>query len=201
MSQSVLLRSALLVVTTLTVFIAAQITEDFYGTNDCSGSPTSSYQHTAGACTLGGLVYQCESSRQCLEIRVYDTTDGGRRKASADDGCSGTLLSSEGMACDECTGGSDTTVSTIVKGCNSAHPSIQTCFGSGSCSSGCNSDSGNLTLGCLTGDNGTAVDVRVVPCSAVLMQDYENYDSCSGSMLSQSVFAGGICTGGMMWRC
>jgi hypothetical protein len=201
MSVSAQLHAALFLVCATAVISLAQITQNFCASNDCSGAPTSTYQYTSGACNFGGVIYQCKSSRQCLEIRVYDTTNGGRNKHSSSDGCSGTLVSSEGMACDECVGGSDTTVSTIVKGCNTAHPSINTCFGSGSCSSGCRTDGGNITLGCLVGDNGTAVDVRVVACSAVLIQDYQDYNSCSGSMLSQSVYAGGICTGGMMWNC
>lgn len=176
---------------------SSSIKESFYASETCAGSPSTSTTYTAGTCNLGGVVYSCVSSKSCLQIRLY-----GDNVSKLDDGsCTGTLISTSSFVCDECVGGGDTSVSTIVKGCSTHRPEIMTCLQSGWCEGSCQNDSGNLTVGCLLHKNGTAVDVQIVPCSAVLVVDYQDYNSCSGEILSQSVFPAGVCGGGMMWQC
>jgi hypothetical protein len=195
------------------VLLVHAITMSIYSNLECTGAPISTSTYTAGQCNLGGLVYSCSSGHQCLRIRTFSANgstvsdaegegEGKGKGKDVDSTCGGSVTSTTLMPCDICNGGSDTTVSTYTGGCSTDHPAIYTCFGSGWCNSGCQTPDQNLTVGCvINATTGVGVDVDIISCDAIMMDDYADYNSCSGTINSQSVFAAGHCNDGMLWQC
>ena len=184
---------------------AGTITHYTYATEGCTGSPTATTTHQSGVCNLGAE-YTCHSSgERCLKIDTVElnSTAGNRRvsevvkKVGGGSSCGGTVLTSSVFVCDLCTGG-EMGPSTTAKGCSGDHPRIVTCS-SGDCTS-CTTDGRDLTVGCTI--NGTVgIDVQVVSCGAVVLKDYTNFQSCSGSIVVQTVMPAGMCFGFEKWSC
>ena len=186
-----------------------------FSTFDCSGSPTSTMHYPTGACNLGGTVYTCSNSETCLQTRLYAGSHNETllppksarnhielAKAASlswsNGTCSGTKVFDLHYVCDQCTGGS-TGPSFTWRGCNSNTPYLDYC-GDGACSVGCNTI--KLPAGC-NSYNATspALDITSGSCSTMTMTTYQDYNSCSGTVLDQSVFIANQCNDMMIWEC
>lgn len=134
------------------------------------------------------------------------TTAAEGSHAEESNACSGTPLFNIDDVCDQCIGGEgDYSVEWVD--CGSSRPALKYC-GDGACSQGCNYI--RLPGGCTTANHtnhtnannmSVALDLQSRSCNTITMTTYQDYNTCSGTVLDVVHYIAGVCQAGMLWTC
>lgn len=210
---------AAVVVALLAGAAIASVKLDIYSNLQCTGTPTTSDTYQTDTCLLGGVVYGCQTGLKCVQVRLYD--DGAAREEAAkkagamvfevkrllaqgralthdrvENGTCSAVLSTSDWVCDKCIGGS-TGPSVTLTNCGAGGSTVQFKYcDSGNCQGTCR----HIDVPRASCFNGT-LSVDVVDCGMVQQTTYQNYNTCSGTVLDSNNFVANACSDGMRWRC